>query len=77
MQIITVNDDKYVVRGTVLAEKVTHLTTEELKNQYSLADTVLRNGNTFYLCMKVIEVEFEGDSDHRYVNFKILDQVLH
>jgi len=24
-----------------------------------------------------IEVEFEGDSDHRYVNFKILDQVLH
>jgi len=24
-----------------------------------------------------IEVEFEGDLDHRYVNFKILDQVLH
>jgi|TARA_B100002003_G_C13785974_1_gene388919 hypothetical protein len=24
-----------------------------------------------------VEVEFEGDSDHRYVNFKILDQVLH
>ncbi len=23
------------------------------------------------------EVEIEGDSDHRYVNFKILDQVLH
>jgi hypothetical protein len=24
-----------------------------------------------------IEVEFEGDLDHRYVNFKILDQALH
>ena len=25
----------------------------------------------------MIEVDFNGDSDHRYVNFKILDQVLH
>ena len=24
-----------------------------------------------------IEVEFEGDADHRYVEFKILDKVLH
>jgi len=24
-----------------------------------------------------IEVEFDGDSDHRYVEFKILDKVLH
>ena len=52
-------DDGYVVRGTVLAQKVTHLSTEELKNQYSLADTVLRNGDTFYICMKVIDAEFE------------------
>ena len=59
MQIITVNDDKYVVQGTVLAQKVTHISTEELKNQYSLADTVLRNGDTFYICMKVIDAEFE------------------
>tara|TARA_R110002020_G_scaffold298274_1_gene514141 strand:- start:168 stop:356 length:189 start_codon:yes stop_codon:yes gene_type:complete len=59
LRIINVNDDSYVVRGTVLAQKVTHLSTEDLKNQYSLADTVLRNGDTFYICMKIIDVEFE------------------
>ena len=52
-------DERYVVQGTVLAQKVTHLSTEELKNQYSLADTVLRNGDTFYICMKIIDVEYE------------------
>ena len=59
MQIITVNDDKYVIRGTVSADKVTNISTNNLKKRYSLADTVLRNGNTFYICMKIIEAEFE------------------
>ena len=59
MQIININDDKYVVQGTVSAQKVAHFSTDELKNQYSLADTVLRNGDTFYICMKIIEAEFE------------------
>ena len=59
MQIIDIKDDKYVVRGAVSAQKVTHLSTEDLKNQYSLADTVLRNGDTFYICMKIIDTEFE------------------
>ena len=59
MQIINVNDDRYIVQGTVSAQKVTHLSTDELKNQYSLADTVLRNGDTFYMCMKIIDAEFE------------------
>ena len=59
MQIISVNDDKYVIRGTVSADKVTNISTNNLKKRYSLADTVLRNGNTFYICMKVIEAEFE------------------
>ena len=49
----------YVVRGRVSAKKVTNKSTDELKKQYSLADTVLRNGDTFYICMKVIDVEFE------------------
>ena len=49
----------YVVRGTVLADKVTNISTNYLKKQYSLADTVLRNGDTFYICMKIIEAEFE------------------
>jgi hypothetical protein len=59
LQIIDIKDDKYVVRGAVSAQKVTHLSTEDLKNQYSLADTVLRNGDTFYICMKIIDTEFE------------------
>jgi TolB-like protein len=58
LQIINVNDDAYVVRGTVLAQKVTHISTEELKSQYSLADTVLRNGDTLYICMKIVDAEF-------------------
>ena len=59
MQIIDVNDDRYVVQGTVSAQKVTHLTTDQIKNRYSLADTVLRNGDIYYICMKIIEVEYE------------------
>ena len=49
MQIINVNDDRYVVQGTVSAHKVTDITTDQLKDRYSLADTVLRNGDTFYM----------------------------
>tara|TARA_Y100000310_G_scaffold73493_1_gene69612 strand:+ start:657 stop:842 length:186 start_codon:yes stop_codon:yes gene_type:complete len=59
MQIINVNDDRYVVCGTVLAEKVIDISTDQLKERYSLADTVLRNDNTFYICMKMIDAEFE------------------
>jgi|TARA_B100001094_G_C18131803_1_gene772683 hypothetical protein len=59
MKFITVNDDMYVVRGTVLADKVTRLTSIQLKNQYSLADTVLRNGDKLYICMKILDAEFE------------------
>ena len=59
MQIINVNDDRYVVQGTVSAQKVTDITTDQLKDRYSLADTVLRNGDTFYICMKIIDAEFE------------------
>ena len=59
MQIINVDDDRYVVQGTVSAHKVTDITTDQLKDRYSLADTVLRNGDTFYICMKIINAEFE------------------
>ena len=58
MKRIVVNDDLFVVCGTVLAEKVT-ISTEELKKQYSLADTVLRNGDTYYICQKINDAEFE------------------
>jgi len=32
---------------------------EELKGMWTLADTVLRNGDTYYICYKLIEAEFE------------------
>ena len=59
MKFITVTDDMYAVRGTVLADKVTRLTSIQLKNQYSLADTVLRNGDKLYICMKILDAECE------------------
>ena len=57
MKLVTVNDDLYVICGTVLADKVTN--TEELKKQYTLADTVLRNGDSYYICQRINDVEFE------------------
>ena len=57
MKLVTVNDDLYVICGTVLADKVTN--TEELKKQYTLADTVLRNGDSYYICQKINDAEFE------------------
>tara|TARA_R110002033_G_scaffold161918_1_gene198560 strand:+ start:461 stop:652 length:192 start_codon:yes stop_codon:yes gene_type:complete len=59
LQIIKVKDDMYVVRGRVSAQKVTNKSTDELKSWYSLADTVLRNGDEFYICMKTIDAEFD------------------
>ena len=59
MKSITVNDDLYIVCGTVSVDKVTNISTNELKKRYSLADAVLRNGDTFYVCMKTIDAEFE------------------
>ena len=59
MQTINIKDDRYVVCGRVSAQKVTEVSTDELKSWYSLADTVLRNGDLYYICMKCIEAEFE------------------
>ena len=57
-KIINVNNDMYIILGTVLVDKVTNISTNELKSRYSLADTVLRNGDTYYICMKAIEAEY-------------------
>ena len=57
MKRIAVNDDLYVICGTVLVEKVT-TSMDALKEHYTLADTVLRNGDTFYICQKIINAEF-------------------
>ena len=55
-QIITVNEDRYLVLGTVPASS--DYSPEELKREWN-ADTVLRNGNTLYLADKLIDAEFE------------------
>ncbi len=55
-QIITVNEDRYLVLGTVPASS--DYSPEDLKRDWN-ADTVLRNGNTLYLTTKLIEAEFE------------------
>ena len=56
-KIIFVNDELYIVLGTA-SVKVTK-DTEKLKEQYSLADAVLRNGKKYYICMKAIDAEFK------------------
>ena len=58
MKLITVNDDKYLVRGTVSLDQVTDISTDQLKSRYSLADAVLRNGDILYICSKLIDAEF-------------------
>ena len=63
MKIVSVKDDRYLVLGTVLVQKVTNKSTDELKSWYYLADTVLRNGDTYYICRKTIDVEFEDIID--------------
>ena len=55
-KIITVGDDGYIVLGKVSVN--TSSSTEELKSQWRLADTILRNQNEFYICSKLIDVEF-------------------
>jgi len=56
-KLIHTNNSVYIVLGTVSVSP--DLSPDELKKSWSLADTVLRNGNTYYICMKAIEAEFE------------------
>ena len=55
-QIINVNEDRYLVLGTVPVSS--DYSPEQLKQNWN-ADTVLRNGDTLYLTTKLIEAEFE------------------
>ncbi len=49
----------YIVRGTVLAQVAEASGgTEELKKRYNNVDTVLRNGDTYYMCDTIRDVEF-------------------
>lgn len=59
MQFVKLNGELYIVLGTMLVEKSIGLDTNDIKNQWRLADIVLRNGDTYYICMKALEAEFE------------------
>ena len=56
-KLISVEDTRYYVLGTVSVQS--GYSPDELKNMYGLADTVLRNGDIYYVCMKLIDVEYE------------------
>ena len=57
MQIIAIGDERFMTLGVVSVD--CGYTTEELKTQWRLADTILRNENKWYICSKLIEAEFE------------------
>ena len=57
MEIIAIGDERYMTLGVVSVD--CGYNTEELKTMWRLADTVLRNGNEFYICSKLIEAEFK------------------
>ena len=56
-KIIKVNDDRYMILGTVSVES--GYIPDQLKNMWTLADTVLKNGSEYFVCSKVIEAEFD------------------
>jgi len=56
VKIVSVGDKGYIVLGVVSVN--TSFSTEELKSQWRLADTILRKDNDWYICMKIIDAEF-------------------
>jgi len=56
VKIVTIGDVGYIVLGVVSVN--TSFSTEELKSQWRLADTILRKNNEWYICMKIIDAEF-------------------
>ena len=57
MQIVTVDGEGYIVLGRVSVN--TSYDADQLKSQWRLADTILRNQNELFICMKLIEAEFK------------------
>ena len=53
---ITVGDHGYIVLGVVSVN--TSFSTEELKSQWRLADTILIKDNEYYICEQIINAVF-------------------
>jgi hypothetical protein len=61
---ITIGDDRFYVLGKVLVENCRY-TPEDLKIMWGLADTILKNNEYYYACMKLIEAEIEELTDKK------------
>jgi len=55
---ITIGDDRFYVLGRVSVERCRY-TMEDLKIMWGLADTILKNEEQYYVCMKLIEAEIQ------------------
>ena len=56
MRRVSIGDKGYIVLGVVSVNA--SFSTEELKSQWRLADTILRKDNNWYICMEIIDAEF-------------------
>ena len=56
MKKIHLGSKGYIVLGVVSVN--TSFSTEELKSQWRLADTILQKENEFYICQMIIDAEF-------------------
>ena len=56
MKKVSVGDKGYIVLGVVSVN--TSFSTEELKSQWRLADTILRKDNEWYICYELMDAEF-------------------
>jgi hypothetical protein len=56
VKIVSVGDNGYIVLGVVSVN--TSFSTEELKSQWRLADTILQRNSEYYVCQQIIDVEF-------------------
>jgi len=56
VKIVSVGDKGYIILGVVSVN--TSFSTEELKSQWRLADTILQRNSEYYVCQQIIDVEF-------------------
>ena len=56
-KLVNVGDDRFYVLGEVLVENCRY-TADDLKIMWGIADTILRNNEYDYICMKLIDVEY-------------------
>jgi hypothetical protein len=54
---ISIGDDRFYILGRVSVECKYNV--DELKTMWGLADTILRNEESYYVCMKLIEIEIQ------------------